>query len=120
MRLHALSHEVSNRRPYIIDLLQLLASEEEQLAYERNVPHVNITAELRCMWFDDQCHPDDSFFVSCFTPDELGALAEFDRFYGERKAQLPPSEGTVRTWLNSPVWRDIMLKAKSTLEKIAA
>jgi|RhiMetdeSRZDD1v2_1073273.scaffolds.fasta_scaffold1195220_1 DNA-dependent RNA polymerase auxiliary subunit epsilon len=115
-----MSDEISNRRPYIIELLQLLASEEEQLAYERNVPHVNITVELLCMWFDDRYHPDEAVFVSCFTTDELSALAEFHRFYDERKDQLPPGEGTVRTWLDSPVWRDVMLKAKSTLEQIAA
>lgn len=111
---------IPNRKPEIVDLLRLLASEDEQLAYERDVPHVDITAELRCMWFDDQYHPDNAFFCSCFTPDELAALAEFDRFYEERKHQLPPSEGTVRTWLNSPVWRDIMLKAHSTLQRIDA
>jgi hypothetical protein len=30
-------------------LLCLLSSEDQQLAYERNVPHVDITAELLCM-----------------------------------------------------------------------
>ena len=85
---NAMSDEISNKRPYIIELLQLLASEEEQLAYERNVPHVNITVELRCMWFDDQYHPDDAVFVSCFTTDELSALAEFHRFYDERKSDV--------------------------------
>jgi len=115
-----MTDEISNRKPYIIEILQLLASEEEQLAYEKNVPHVNITVELLCMWFDDQYQPNDAFFVSCFTTDELAALAEFHRYYDERTCQLPPSEGTVRTWLNSSVWREIMLKAKATLEQIAA
>ncbi len=40
-------------REEIRNFLHLLGSEEEQLAYERNVPHVDITAELLCMWFDD-------------------------------------------------------------------
>jgi len=62
---------IPNRKPQIIEILQLLASEEPQLAYERDVPHVDITSELLCMWFDDQYHPDDAFFVSCFTADEL-------------------------------------------------
>src|SRR4051812_44469073 len=37
-----------HRRGQIRELLQLLASEEEQLAYEHIVPHVDITAELDC------------------------------------------------------------------------
>jgi hypothetical protein len=75
----------------------LLASEEQQLSYERDVPHVDITVELLSMWFDDEYIPDDPFFVSCFTAAELGALAEFHRFYDERSGQLPASQGTVRT-----------------------
>ena len=111
---------IPNRKPVIVDLLRLLASESEQLDYERRVPHVDITAELLCMWFDDQHHPDDAFFRSCFTPDELAALAEFHRFYDERSEQLPESQGTVRTWLASPIWRAIMERAHETLSRIAA
>lgn len=115
-----MSNQIPNRKPEIIDLLQLLSSEDEQLGYERDVPHVNITAELLCMWFDDQYHPDDAFFQSCFTRDELLALAEFDKFYDERTQHLPPSAGTVQTWLNSSVWREIMQKAGETLQRITA
>jgi hypothetical protein len=111
--------EIPNRKPHVIELLKLLASEERQLAYERDVPHVDITAELRCMWFDDQYHPDDAFFISCFTADELASLADFHRFYDERSQCLPESQGTVRTWLASPVWREVMQKAERTLERIA-
>jgi hypothetical protein len=115
-----MSGQIPNRKPEIIDVLRLLASEDEQLAYEREVPHVNITTELLCMWFDDQYHPDDAFFRACFTTDELLALAEFNRFYDERTKSLPASQGTVRTWLNSPAWREIMQKASDTLARIAA
>ena len=115
-----MSNQIPNRKPHTIDLLSLLASEDRQLAYERNVPHVDITAELCCMWFDDQYHPDDAYFVSCFTADELSALAQFHRFYDDRKRQLPESCGTVQTWLASPVWREIMREASRALEKIAA
>jgi hypothetical protein len=111
---------VPNRKPQILEILELLSSEERQLAYERNVPRVDITAELLCVWFDDQYHPNDAFFRSCFTEDELAALAEFHRFYDERTKQLPPSQGTVRTWLANPVWREIMRKSRETLSQVAA
>jgi len=93
-----MSESIPGRRAEIINLLRLLASEPAQLDYEKDVFNVDIIAELRCMWFDDQYHPEDAFFRSCFTADELTALAGFDRFYTERKHLLPPSEGTVRTW----------------------
>lgn len=107
------------RREQIIELLTLLASEDEQLAYERNVPHVDITTELVCMWFDDQYHPKQRHFSNCFSPDGLLALSEFNQFYDDRVARLPESLGTVHTWLVSPVWREIMQKARETIETIA-
>ena len=108
----------SSRRRQIVELLQLFQSEQEQIDYEKNVPHVDITNELLCMWFDDQYHPDLRHFPSCFSTDELEALAQFHRFYDGQTSKLPPSKGTVRTWLASPVWRAVMQKASDTLSKI--
>jgi hypothetical protein len=107
-----------SRRNNIIEVLELLASGEKQLAYERDVPHVDITAELVCMWFNDQYHPGRGF-DTFFSSDELAALAEFHRFYDERVDRLPESQGTVRTWLASPPWREIMHEAQRTLNRIA-
>jgi hypothetical protein len=109
---------IPDRKPVIVDLLRLIASEEQQLAYDREVPHVDITGELLCMWFDDQYHPHNAFFISCFTAHDLAALAEFHRFYDEQRHRLPRSQGTVRTWLASPIWRQIMEKAHETLTRI--
>jgi hypothetical protein len=107
-------------RRIIREELGLLASEKEQLEYEKNVPHVDITAELLCGWFDDSYHPDDEGFRSCFESHELEVLARFNRFYDERTSKLPESKGTVRTWLETPVWREVMREAQSTLTQIAA
>ena len=74
----------ADRRHRFHELLELLGSEEEQLAYERNVPHVDVNA-----------------------------------FYDVRKKRLPASQGTVRTWLASPVWREVMEQARRTREKLA-
>src|SRR5262252_3172902 len=111
---------IPDRKPQIIEILELLASPEQQLAYERNLPHVDTSAEMLCMWFDDHYRPDDMFFSSCFTADELAVLAEFHRFYEERSKELPESRGTIRTWLASRVWREIMMKANETISGIVA
>src|ERR1041384_362620 len=110
--------KIPDRRPMIIDLLRLLSSGQEQLAYEAKVPIADVPAELLCMWFDDQYHPQDPFFRSCFTAGELEALARFHEFYDQRHKSLPKSQGTVRTWLVSPVWREIMVEAKKTLDTL--
>ncbi|HRH37822.1 MAG TPA: hypothetical protein PK760_05725, partial [Flavobacteriales bacterium] len=117
--IEAMSGASPDRKPVIIDLLDLIASEERQLTYEHDVPHVDITNELVCMWFDDLYHPDDAFFVSCFSTDELIALGEFHLFYDQRDELLPESKGTVRTWLADRSWREIMGKAQETLSRIA-
>ena len=100
--------------------LELLASEREQLAYEKNVPNVDITAELLCGWFDDTYHPNDGGFSSCFDRHELEVLARFNQFYDERTPLLPESKGTIQTWLETPVWREVMHEAQCTLIQIAA
>lgn len=110
--------QIPNRKAAILDLLQILACEERQLAYERDASHVNITEELIVMWFNDQYHPDDAYFASCFTQDELTDLAEFNQYFDDRRRQLLDSHGTIRTWLSCPVWREIIQKAQRTLERI--
>lgn len=97
----------------------MLASENEQLTYERNVPHVDITAELVAGWFDDSYHPDDPHFQSCFSPVELLALAEFNAVFDANVPHLPKSGGTVRSWLASSVWREVMHAASKTRSRIA-
>lgn len=111
--------QIPNRKAATLDLLQLFASEERQLAYERDAPHVSITEELFIMWFNDLYRPDDANFASWFTQDELTDLAEFSQYLNDRKQQLPDSHGTIRTWLPNPVWREIMQKAQRILERIA-
>jgi len=107
-------------RRIIREELAFLASEEGLIEYERNVPHVDITAELLCGWFDDSYHPHDEGFCSCFERHELEVLARFNEFYDERTSRLPESKGTVRTWLQTSAWREVMREAQLTLTKIAA
>ena len=108
----------AQRKQNIVDLLRLLGSEEEQLAYEHNVPPVDITVELVSMWFDDFCHGRAPETDDAFTSEEHAALTQFHQFYDIRVDRLPESRGTVRTWLEAPVWREVMREARTTLERI--
>ena len=96
----------------------MLASEEEQLEYERKVPHVDITAELICGWFDDSYHPGHETFDSCFSKDELKVLASFNQIFERIEPTLPKSRGTVKTWLADSQWRQIMQAASQALSSI--
>ncbi len=103
----------------VVEQLEMLASEEQQLEYEANVPGVDITVELVSGWFDDSYHPDSPEFLACFTAAELDALKRFTKFYDERREYLPKSNGTVRTWLKNPLWRQVMDEASYTRLRIA-
>ena len=61
--------------------------------------------------------PKQRHFDSCFTATELAALDEFHQFYDVRVDKLPESQGTVRTWLDSPVWREVMEQARGRLNE---
>jgi len=106
-------------RAVVIEQLETLASENEQLQYERNVSHVDITAELVCGWFDDSYHPGDIRFRSCFTDEELAALAEFNAVFKSCIPRLPKRTGTVRTWLASASWREVMDAAATALDRMS-
>ena len=107
-------------RQIAIEQLKMLASETEQLAYQRNVPHIDITSELVCGWFDDFYHPNSAQFRACFTETELLALAEFNAVFESHRTVLPKSNGTVASWLASSSWREVMSAASQTLHHIAA
>ena len=115
-----MENQVRTFRDFVIDSLELISSERKQLEYEKNVPHVDITVELVCDWFDDSYYPEESDFLAEFNENELEALAYFNKFYDERLEMLPESEGTVRTWLQNEVWKEIMHEAKNTLNKLRA
>jgi hypothetical protein len=106
-------------RQIVKERLELLASEEEQIEYARSVPNVDVTAELLSGWFDDLYHPESEDFRLYFYEPEIEAMERFSEYCSRRKRELPPSNGGVQTWLQSPVWRDIMLEAQRALNVLS-
>jgi hypothetical protein len=100
-------------RNNVLELLRLIASPEQQLAYERDNPIVDMKVELICMWFDDLYKPAWSLFQDAFSPAEQERLAAFDQFYQARKKQLPT---TLAAMHQSPVWHEVMAAASNTLQ----
>lgn len=103
----------------ITEQLEMLASEHEQLEYERNAPRADVTFELVCGWFDDSYHPHNNAFSSCFTVAELAALAEFNAVFERCFPNLPVSKGRIGNWHASDSWREVMSAAARALECIA-
>ena len=99
--------------------LEMLASESEQLEYERRVPHVPATAEFVSGWFDDSFHLDNAAFREAFSTAELRELQAFSKFFEAQLGQLPPNSAGVAAWLSNPAWREVMKRAATTLQRIA-
>jgi len=100
-------------RANIINLLNLIASESDQLDYQKLAP-VNVAHELVNQWFDDFYHPSDDQFRSEFTDKELASLAEFDAYYDARDAVLPDS---LDEMVKTKAWREIMVFAGKILDE---
>lgn len=108
---------IPDRRPKVIELLELLALEDRQLEYSATAPDGDTTSELFTAWCDAYRYGDREF-EACFSQAELIALARFSAFYQASRRRLPESRGTVGTLLASPMWREVMLQASIALEKI--
>ena len=91
-------------RANIINILNLIASESDQLAYQNLAP-VNVANELVNQWFDDFYNPTDKQFKSEFSDEELASLREFNAYYEARDAVLPDS---LDEMLKTQAWREIM------------
>jgi uncharacterized damage-inducible protein DinB len=100
-------------RANIINLLNLIASESDQLDYQRLAP-VNVASELVNQWFDDFYHPTDEHFKSEFSDEELASLAEFDAYYDARDTALPDS---LDEMLKTETWREIMAFAGKIIDE---
>ena len=105
-------------RRSIIEVLRLLSSPSDQLAYERRVPNVPVTTELLSMWFDDTYLPESQAFRECFSKEELSALAAFNEFYDEQSRLLPEPRNGLADWLKDEVWHKVMRQASDLLTKM--
>jgi hypothetical protein len=102
-------------RKGIKNVLEIIASKEEQLTYRENVPTADVPVELLCMWFDDCYHPNSSQHRNAFSIEEQTILSEFNEFYDERVDKLPKNFDELQT---NPEWGEIVNEAKKVLDII--
>jgi hypothetical protein len=102
-------------RNNIVGLMRMLASKDEQLAYERDVPIADVPAELVCMWFDDLYHPDTDLFLEAFSPSERERLARFHVFYNARHKRLAD---TLAEMHQNGAWLEVMDEAQQVLDDL--
>jgi len=98
-----------------INVLQLLASKEQQLDFQQKSPSANVALELLCLWFKDLYNPGSHLFVRSFSASELESIQEFNRYYDLRKGKLPE---TIEELHQDSDWEIIMTEAKTLLTEI--
>jgi len=84
------------------------------------VPYISVAAELLSMWFDDLYIPEDAFFRSCFSQEELSALVVFDDYFEKHEELLPMTTNGIVDWLQNEVWQGIMREAAKALSVVQA
>ena len=107
----------ANQRKQIIESLELLASRDEQLAYQDTVPIADVSAELFCAW-DDVFSPRYDL-SGIFSADEQTALLAFHDVFQRVCRLLPHSPlPPIREFVHSPHWLQLSRAATRTLHAL--
>ena len=109
---------VNKIRQNILDILELWASKDKQLAYQENVPIAQVSAELFCQWADDFYDPDSIQFNLAFDENEREILAEFDRSLDDISERLMNNLPYITDFVKTNEWLSLNQLAAETLDKI--
>lgn len=99
-------------------VLELWASFDEQMNYQRNVPIANVSAELFCQWCDDYYDEDNPIMIKELNQLELEALKEFDSVICHVADIIPEELPQINEFVKTREWEIIHVKAITTLEKL--
>ena len=114
-----MNDESRQYRKRIVDEVELLASPADQMKYERDVPIVDVPAELICGFVDDLYHPKSELFLNAFIEQELKSLAEL---YGKMciasDAFTEHDCHSVAEILKLKEWRSVIAFAKDLVAEL--
>ncbi len=113
--LHVRANTMNPIRESLKEVLQMLASKENQIKYEKDVPVANVSSELICMWFDDIYHPDSSQHKEAFSTEEQQVLSSFNTFFYSRKDKIPKTLSEMHA---NQLWNEIVKEAQRIIKLI--
>src|SRR6516225_7641204 len=107
--------ELSERlRTRLLEVLELVADETAQRAYQAAVPLVDAPAELFSLW-DEVYFPDGDDFRSAFTDAELRALRAFHSVLEDVSASTPQHLPPLDEFVKTEAWRRLVTAAHVAL-----
>jgi len=113
-----MSEAAQQLRQQVLEHLRLMASKDEALKYQANVPIANVVDELISIWFDDLGFGelDDTrlqSFMDAFSQEELAALVAFTDDFETKLESLP---NTLDELLASDAWSALSTRAGQLAE----
>lgn len=102
-------------RNSMLEHIKLLASAEEQLAYERNAEYTHAPSEMTSIFFEDLYNPGDEQFTSSFSEDELDELSQLSSLL-EKAAESQFC--SVAELINNNDWKKVIAFAEGFLKNL--
>jgi len=97
-------------RKNVFGVIDLWASKDNQLDYQKNVPIAQVSAELFCQW-EDFYFPDSADFKQAFDYEEFIILAEFDKTLNGMVNKTPQSLPLIEKFIEAEEWKIMNAKA---------
>ncbi|WP_319480993.1 hypothetical protein [uncultured Draconibacterium sp.] len=104
-------------RNNVFGVIDLWASKESQLEYQRNVPIAQVSDELFCQW-EDYYFPASDDFIQIFNPTELKLLSEFDETLNAIADITPKNLPLIDEFIETEEWKTMNKKAIEIKKKL--
>lgn len=94
----------------------MMSSVEQQLKYQHDVPFVDITVELICMWFDEAYLIEYEEFMLGFSKKEMKSMSDFSKVFEDVIASFPDRElPGITNLVEMPQWKRVVESAQNAL-----
>jgi hypothetical protein len=97
-------------RNNVFGVIDLWASKDSQIDYQKNVPIAQVSAELFCQW-EDFYLPDSKDFKQFFSKEELELLSEFDKALNDTIDKTPQNLPVIEEFIETTEWKTMNSKA---------
>lgn len=110
----------TNFRREVFEVLNLIASKEEQLDYQAKMPIAYVSAELFNQWDDCYQTPkEQDWYKEAFTDRELGIFQEFDMVLEAVSKDMLQTPPDIHEFIDTPEWKRLSNAASIELGKFS-
>ena len=104
-----------NLRANLLSTAELFKSADAVREFQIQVPHVFVTTELFCMWFDDPFIPESTEFINAFSSVELDAIKIFNTSMEHLSIEAGDPPSSIEKLVTLPSWSEVEANANKLL-----